>query len=176
MAKRLWLLSLLGAVPIAWSEPIRSHPENPHYYLFRGRPTVLVTSAEHYGAVINRGFGYTAYLEALKSYGLNYTRIYPAAFVEPEGAFRLENTLAPRPGNLIQPWARSQTPGYRGGGNRFDLDKWDAEYSRRLGDFLAQADARGIVVEVCFFNAQNKGSWPMSPLYWKNNVQQEKHV
>src|SRR5207249_9785587 len=103
---------------------------------------------------INRTFDYNAYFDALKSYTLNYTRIYPAAFIEPEGTFHLENTLAPKPGDLIQPWARSQTPGYRSGGNLFDLDKWDPEYFRRLKDFVAQADARGIVVEVCFFNAQ----------------------
>jgi len=155
----------------AYAEPIRAHPANPHYYLFRGRPTVLVTSAEHYGAVINRAFDYVAYLDALKSYGLNYTRIYPAAFIEPEGTFLPDNTLAPNSADLIQPWPRSQTPGYRSGGNRFDLDRWDPEYFRRLKDFLAQADARDIVVEVCFFNAQNRGSWPMSPLYWRNNIQ-----
>ena len=169
-------LLLLNVVVAASGEPIRAHPDNPHYYLFRGRPTVLVTSAEHYGAVINRAFDYNAYLDTLQSYGLNYTRIYPGAFVEPEGAFRLENTLAPKTGDLIQPWARSQSPGYRSGGNRFDLDHWDPEYFRRLKDFLTQADARAIVVEVCFFNAQNKGSWPMSPLFWKNNIQQEEQV
>lgn len=176
MLKLVWPLILLLAMNAAFAEPIRSHPDNPHYYLFRGRPTVLVTSAEHYGAVINEAFDYKAYLDALKSYGLNYTRIYPAAFVEPEAAFRLENTLAPKPGKLIQPWPRSGSPGYRSGGNRFDLDRWDPEYFLRLKDFLTQADARGIVVEVCFFNAQNKGSWPMSPLYWKNNIQQEEHI
>ena len=164
---------LLGAVAGGWAEPIRVHPDNPHFYLFRGRATVLVTSAEHYGAVINRAFDYNAYLDALKSYGLNYTRIYPAAFIEPEGTFDPGNTLAPHSVDLIQPWARGQTPGYRSGGNRFDLDRWDPEYFVRLKDFLVQADARGIVVEICFFNAQNRGSWPMSPLYWKNNIQGE---
>lgn len=164
---------LLSVAAGARAEPIRPHPDNPHYYLFRGRPTVLITSAEHYGAVINRAFDYNAYLDALKSFGLNYTRIYPAAFVEPEGTFLPDNTLAPKSADLIQPWARSQTPGYRSGGNRFDLDQWDPEYFKRLKDFIAQADARGIVVEVCFFNAQNKGSWPMSPLNRKNNVQGE---
>lgn len=176
MPKLLWVVALAGTVSVAQSEPIRAHPDNPHCYLFRGQPTVLVTSAEHYGAVMNRAFDYIAYLDALKSYGLNYTRIYPAGFVEPEGAFQLENTLAPRPGDLIQPWARSRLPGYRSGGNRFDLDRWDAEYFWRLKDFLAQADARNIVVEICFFNAQNKGSWPMSPLYWSNNIQDEEHI
>jgi len=167
------VLMLLGAIAAAHAEPIRAHPDNHHYYLFCGKPTVLITSAEHYGAVMNRAFDYNAYLDALKSYGLNYTRIYPAAFIEPEGTFHPENTLAPKSEDLIQPWARSQTPGYRSGGNRFDLDHWDPAYFRRLKDFVAQADARGIVVEVCFFNAQNKGSWPMSPLYWKNNIQGE---
>lgn len=176
MRRTLWALALIGLATEAWSEPIRAHPDNPHYYLFRGRPTVLVTSAEHYGAVINRAFDYVPYLDALKAYGLNYTRIYPAAFVEPEGVFALENTLAPKPGYLIQPWARSETPGYRSGGNRFDLDRWDADYFPRLKDFIAQAEARGIVVEVCFFNAQNKDSWPMSPLHWKNNIQQDEHI
>jgi hypothetical protein len=176
MLKTFGILVLLGAVAGGRAEPIRAHPDNPHYYLFRGRPTVLITSAEHYGAVINRAFDYNAYLDALKSHGLNYTRIYPAGFIEPEGTFHPENTLAPKSEDLIQPWARSQTPGYRSGGNRFDLDRWDQEYFRRLKDFLAQADARGIVVEVCFFNAQNRGSWPMSPLYWKNNIQGGAHV
>jgi hypothetical protein len=162
---------LLAAATVARAEPIRRHPDNPHYYLFRGRPAVLVTSAEHYGAVINRAFDYNAYLDALQSYGLNYTRIYPAAFIEPEGTFLSGNTLAPKSVDLIQPWARSQMPGYRSGGNRFDLDRWDPEYFKRLKDFIAQADRRGIVVEICFFNAQNKGSWPMSPLNWKNNTQ-----
>jgi len=31
------------------SSVIKVHPANPHYYLFRGRPTILITSAEHYG-------------------------------------------------------------------------------------------------------------------------------
>lgn len=167
---------LCALSPEGQAAPISIHPDNPHYYLFRGQPTVLITSAEHYGAVMNRDFDYVAYLDALKSHGLNYTRIYPAAFVEPEGAFHLENTLAPKPGILIQPWPRSSTPGYRSGGNRFDLDRWDPEYFRRLNDFLAQAATRGVVVEICFFNAQNKGSWPMSPLYWKNNIQKDPHV
>ncbi len=173
MRKTLGVLIVLSAAAGMHGEPIRAHPDNPHYFLFRGRPTVLITSAEHYGAVMNRAFDYRTYLEALKSYGLNYTRIYPAGFVEREGAFLPGNTLAPKPGDLIQPWARSQRSGYRAGGSRFDLDRWDPEYFGRLKDFLAQADARGIVVEICFFNAQNRGSWPLSPLYWKNNIQGE---
>jgi hypothetical protein len=40
------------------AQPIRPHPENPRYFLFQGKPTVLVTSGEHYGAVLNREFDF----------------------------------------------------------------------------------------------------------------------
>ena len=70
---RTLALALL-LVARASAEPIRLHPSDPHYYLFNDQPTILITSAEHYGAVINLDFDYVAYLDALKSYGLNYTR------------------------------------------------------------------------------------------------------
>ncbi len=160
----------LFAVCLA-AQPIALHPSNPHYFLFQGRPTVLVTSAEHYGAVVNGDFDYVAYLDALQSYGLNYTRIYPGFLFEPAGKFVKGNTLGVRPRSLVLPWARSGEPGYMLGGNKFDLDRWDSAFFSRLGDFLAKAAERGIVVEICFFNAQYSDTWPISPLYYENNVQ-----
>jgi len=46
-----------GAVRGA-DQPIQLHPDNPHYFLWRGQPTVLITSGEHYGAVLNADFDY----------------------------------------------------------------------------------------------------------------------
>jgi len=40
-----------------------------------------------------------------------------------------------------------------------------------LKDFITKAGERGIVVELCFFNAQYSDTWPISPLYYENNVQ-----
>jgi len=165
--------ALVLLVTQAGAQPIRVHPDNPHYYLFHGKPTILITSAEHYGAVVNRGFDYRAYLDALKSYRLNYTRIYPGFLFEPVDKFIKGNTLGVKPQSLIPPWARSDKPGYSQGGNLFDLDRWDLEFFKRLRDFVAQAADRGIVVEVCFFNAQYKDTWPISPLFHKNNIQGE---
>lgn len=31
--------------------PLRLNPNNPRYFEFRGKPAVLITSGEHYGAV-----------------------------------------------------------------------------------------------------------------------------
>ena len=45
------LLVLLSALAVGLNaEPVSLHPANPHYYLFDGKPAVLITSAEHYGA------------------------------------------------------------------------------------------------------------------------------
>ena len=171
----LWFLPCAGAGDAlagqAGAEPIRLNPENPHYFLFRGKPTVLITSAEHYGAVINKDFDYVTYLDALKSYGLNYTRIYPGALYEPQGKFVWGNVLGPKPASLIVPWARSNVPATNLCGSKFDLDKWDPEYFARFKDFIAKAGERGIVVEICFFNSQYSDTWPISPLYYENNIQ-----
>ena len=92
----------------ASAEPLRLHPQNPHYFLFRGKPTVLVTSGEHYGAVVNLDFKYDVYLDALAADGLNLTRLFVGSYLEKPGDFGIRfNTLAPAPGRAITPWARS---------------------------------------------------------------------
>ena len=144
--------------------------KNPHYYSFHGKEILLITSAEHYGAVINKKFDYKRYLDALARYGLNYTRIYPGAVVLIEGLRRKNDTLAPGE-NLIAPWARSNVPGYIGGGCKFNLNEWDREYFNRLDDFLQYACEKDIVVEICFFNSQHENTYPYSPLHQDANVQ-----
>src|SRR5262245_16323437 len=119
-------LLLAAILPSASPDPLALHPTNPHYFLFRGKPTVLVTSAEHYGAVINTDFDYGKYLDTLAADGLNLTRLWVGPYCEPPGAFGIaDNTLAPKAGKVIFPWARTDRRGYANGGNKFDLTKWD---------------------------------------------------
>jgi hypothetical protein len=54
IAKLIVLLSLSCAFSMA--EPIKPHPANSHYFLYQGKPAILITSAEHYDAVINKEF------------------------------------------------------------------------------------------------------------------------
>lgn len=154
-------------------EPIRLHPENAHYFLWRGQPTILITSGEHYGAVLNPEFDFARYLATLEADTLNYTRIFSGgAYVEPLGAFNIpRNTLAPDGTKYLAPWARSEEPGYAGGGNRFDLHRWDAEYFGRLKSFLGEAGRRGVVVElVLFCPFYEESQWALSPLKPGNNI------
>lgn len=164
---------LLVAPLVAAEKPLQLHPDNPHYFLFRGKPTILITSAEHYGAVLNAEFDYVKYLDELAAHQLNNTRIFSGAYCEPQGAFNIaKNTLAPGQGKFLAPWARTDEPGYAGGGNKFDLSKWDDAYFARLKDFVQQASKRGIVVEMCLFCPfYEEAQWALSPLNAKNNKQ-----
>jgi len=154
------------------SQPLALHPDNPHYFQFRGKPTILIGSGEHYGAVLNPDFDYVRYLDTLSAQGLNQTRTFSGVYCEPPGAFKIENnTLAPLPGRHIAPWARSDQPGGANGGNKFDLEKWDNSYFARLKDYMTQASSRGIIVELTLFCPFYKDDmWLLSPMNAINNV------
>jgi hypothetical protein len=166
------IVAFLVAASALVAAPLSLHPENPHYFLFRGRPTVLITSGEHYGAVLNLDFDYVKYLDSLAADGLNLTRTFTGAYVEPSGSFHIaSNTLAPRAQRFICPWARSDTPGYAKGGNKFDLTRWDDAYFARLKDFVAQAARRGVSVEMNLFCPfYEEAQWKLSPQNAANNI------
>lgn len=151
------------------AQPIKLHKDNPHYFDYKGKPTVLITSGEHYGAVVNMDFDYVKYLQTLKKEGFNHTRLFLGDYVENVGAFCIvRNTLAPAPGRFLAPWMRSNTPGFAYGGNKFDLDKWNPEYFKRLKGFFEEAQKNDIVVEaVLFFVGPGWEAMPMNP---KNNI------
>jgi hypothetical protein len=153
-------------------KPLSLHPLNPHYFLFREKPAILIGSTEHYGAVMNLDFDYITYLDELTASGLNITRTFSGIYVEPQGAFGIKkNTLAPANGRFIAPWARSSEKGYANGGNKFDLTKWDKAYFVRLKDFIEEAGNRNIVVELDLFsNFYDTVQWKLSPLHFSNNI------
>ena len=148
------------------------HPQNPHYFSYRGRPTVLITSGEHYGALINLDFDYRRYLRELELDGLNLTRVFSGAYVEPMRAFNItSNTLAPAAGRYLAPWPRSSTEGYAGGGYKFDLSQWNNAYFLRLKSLVGEARKRGVIVEVNLFCPfYEESQWRLSPMNAINNV------
>jgi hypothetical protein len=160
----LALITLL--TPIApGARPIALHPENPRYFLFRGEPTILVTSGEHYGAVLNLDFDFEPYLDELASRGFNQTRTFSGTYLEVPGSFKIrDNTLAPRPGRYQAPWVRTED-------GKYDLDRIDPAYFGRLRSFVAEAGERGIVVEyVLFCPFYNDDLWAVNPMNARNNV------
>jgi hypothetical protein len=161
----LFLPASLSDIAIAADAPISVHPDNPHYFLFRGKPTVLVTSAEHYGALLNAEFDYRRYFGELKAHDLNFTRTFSGVYREVPGSFNIkDNTLAPTDAGYIGPWARTVD-------GKYDLTKWNGAYFTRLKDLVKTAGERGVVVElVLFCTFYEDVLWDICPLNRRNNV------
>lgn len=161
---------MLMSFTLSAQDYIALHPKNPHYFTYQGKPLILITSAEHYGAVINLDFDYKVYLQTLKADGLNLTRTFSGAYVEPSGAFNIaRNTLAPAPDRFIAPWPRTDTQGSSGG--KFDLSRWNEQYFGRLRDFVSTARDNGIIIEFTFFCPFYEDvQWQVSPMNAANNI------
>jgi hypothetical protein len=122
------------------SSPIRIHPQNSELFEFRGRPLVLLTATEHYGAVINRNFDYLTYLDDMASKRQTLSRCFllfhelstfnsssgndNPLFGAPE-AVRPVNPHShckPLAGEYVSPFARTG-PGFATDGySKFDLE------------------------------------------------------
>ncbi len=158
--------------------PIKLHPENPHYFLFREKPTILFTSGEHYSIVMNRHFDYVKYFDTLQELGFNHTRVYTGVKRERPGEHSIDgNALAVLAEDFIGPWIRSDVPGAADGGNKFDLDVFDEEYFRRFKEILREAGKRGIELEIIVFGplhlgGDGVGPWGICPLNSINNTNQ----
>lgn len=170
----LCLLTADWAIHAGAQTPVRLHPENPHYFLHNGKPTVLITTAEHYGAVLNLRFDQIAYLDELRSHGLNLTRTFTGTYREDGTGPHGNSPLSPGrgPANYIAPWAWSDVAGGYDG-KKFDLDRWNPAYFERLKSFLRPAGEREIAVELVLFCLMysDEHSWRISPLHPDNNLQ-----
>ncbi|MGV8095008.1 MAG: cellulase family glycosylhydrolase [Mangrovibacterium sp.] len=172
MKKTVFLLLFVTVLLASAQSPIQLHPDNSHYFLYNGKSTILITSGEHYGAVLNLDFDYQSYLKTLAKNGLNLTRLFSGTYVEAPGAFNIKyNSLGPAENRYLPPWARSNISGYLHGGNKFDLDKWDPEYFERLKDFVETASQYDIVVEVVLFSSiYTEDNWRYNPFHPENNI------
>ena len=154
---------VLTALTITWATPFSLHPENPRVFQFRGKATLLVTSGEHYGAVLNKDFNFVPYLDELESRGFNLTRTFSGTYHEVPGSFKIrDNTLAPKPGRYRSPWPLRD--------GKFDLDQIDPQYLTRLKSFLTEASKRGVIVEfVLFCPFYEDELWTVNPMNARNN-------
>ena len=160
------------------NSPVKVCPANSHYFFYKNKPLVLITSDHHYGAVIDKDFDFTRYLDYLADNGMNLTRIYPGGMFEPTDKYLKGNPLGPRQGRQLLPWAKSDQTGANPllaepgqPSNKFDLDKWNPDYFVRLKAFVKLARQKDIIVEIPFFNGMYADCWPLMPMYHDNNIQ-----
>ena len=169
----VFIFLLIFVTLSGWSQPLTKDTRNPHYFSYKGHPLFLITSDQHYGAVTNLDFDYNVFLDTLAKYGMNFTRIYPGAYIEKDGEYMPDNNLGARNGRQILPWVKTKTPGADEvlGGFKFDLDNWNEEYFTRLKDFISKAQDRNIIVDIAFFNGMYPDRWAYQAMYHANNIQ-----
>ncbi len=97
---------------------------------------------------------------------------------EPPDKYLMGNPLGPRQGRQILPWAKSDSQGANSllaekgkPSYKYDLDKWNPEYFKRLRSFVESANEKNIIVEIAFFNGMYADCWPLMAMYHDNNVQ-----
>ena len=154
------------------------HPENHRVFLYRGEPVKILTSAEHYGAVVNGDFDYDVYLKQMERTRQNMTRVFAFYRETADGSpgdirsMVKANSLAPRTSAAVLPVQR--VPGHGkalDGLDKFDLNKWNPAYFARFKDFLRKCAARGIICEVTFFsNPYSTYRYALSPCHRDNNI------
>src|SRR3990172_4243306 len=86
--------------------PISIHPENPKYFLFRGRPLALVTASEHYGSVVNRAFDFERYLADAADKKQTLTRTF-LLFREQQSSRNPSSPIKPETPDFITPFPRN---------------------------------------------------------------------
>ena len=175
--RRLRLRSPIGlaaqAVPDGRRQTLRLHPDNPRYFLFRGKPTVVITSGEHYGArpqprlrlpsLLRHAAGrrperHADLLRHLRRDRRQLRHRRATRSIRRRAASSARGRAAP-------------ADGYADGGAKFDLTRFDEAYVTRLRDVLKEASARGIIVELVLFCPLYEDSmWAVSPMNPVNNV------
>lgn len=162
---------LMAGGEVQAADAIRLHPDNPRYFLFRGKPLVLITASEHYGSVINRPFDFEKYLDDAAAHKITLTRTF-LLFRELQSARNPSSPCKPESPDYIAPYPRTGPGKAMDGEPIYDLDQWNPEYFDRLHRFLDAASKRGIVVELTVFsNTYGNDDWALNPLHDKNNKQ-----
>ena len=147
------------------------HPDNPKYFLFRGRPLVLLAASEHYGSIVNRRFDFERYLHEAALRKQTVTRTF-LLYRELQSARNPCSPLKPDSPDYVAPWPRTGPGRARDGELKYDLNQWNPEYFDRLHRFLSLASGLGIVVELtAFSNTYADDVWDLNPLRGGNNLQ-----
>jgi len=162
--------------------PLRVHPDNPRYFTDDGSRAILLAGSHTWPNIVDMGpgdpppaFDFEAHLDWLAGYGHNLTRGWTW---EPTRwhTSQMKNRAWRNGDHVVgpQPWLRTG-PGLAADGRpKFDLERLDPEYLRRLEDRVGRAGSRGIFMSVMLFEGYGvqfqKEAWANHPFNPANNV------
>ena len=151
--------------------PLRVCPENPRYFCDGNGQVIYLTGSHTWNNLVDMSsdsspaFDFEAYLEWMESYNHNFIRLWAWELLNWDTRGNREDDakvhfVSPHP------WARTGPGKAFDGLPKFDLDRFDEEYFRRLRNRISAAQKRGIYVSVMLFEG-----WGMqfSPDAWRNH-------
>jgi hypothetical protein len=157
----LWLFACVLTAEIAVaSGPLRRHPTNPIYFTDNTGKAIYLAGAHTWASLQDMGqtdppppFDYRAHLDWLQAHGHNFFKLW--AWEQARYSNDIESD-----DYWITPSIYERTgPGLALDGKpKFNLDRFNEEYFRRLRDRAAEAERRGIYVSVMLFNG-----WSIEP-------------
>jgi hypothetical protein len=149
---------------------VHIHPDNPKLFEFRGKPLVLLTATEHYGAVMNRPFQFERYLADAAEKRMTLTRLF-MLFRELQTNINPYSTCKPETPDYIAPFERTGPGRALDQELKYDLDRPNPEFFDRLHRFLSLASSYGIIVEIVLLsNTYAPNIWELNPLNDRNNI------
>ena len=158
-----WLMA--AAVPIhAWAGPtrLRVDPDNPHWLRYGDRAIALF------------GSGLWTIIPDQSVDIQDHNRWYAEAGANANRATLFAFCTTVNDGNGLAPWPRSGAGLARDGRPRFDLDRWDERFWRRLHEYLSDCERRGIFVLLQMFDEPflegGEDRWGANPFSPENNV------
>ena len=154
---------LVANLALANGAGVEIYPKNPAYWQYDGEPLMLLGGTDdealfHWAGNMEL---LLAQLDRLADCGGNYVRC----------------TMSVREGdNPVYP-VREQ-PYFKLDNGKYDLDRWNSEFWRRLRVFLEQCKHRDIIVQIelwathdlVHLRSDTPGVWPTHPLNPRNNV------
>jgi hypothetical protein len=150
------------------------HPRNPRCFQYEGKPFKILTSAEHYGAVLNAEFDVDAYVREMRRTGENATRAFTFYRETPNCIPGLggAHSLAPTPRAAVMPWERVSGRGSAADGlGKFDLERWNPAYFARLKEYVKKCARHGVVCEIVLFgNPYDATKYDLFPCSGGSNV------
>ena len=112
MQRLLCLDNTCRSLAAAAARNLALHPENGHYLVWHGKPTILITSGEHYGGVLSRDFDYVKYFDTSPG----WASITIQRRVASRSALASKTTHWPRCRADSSVRGRSRAASYRNGG------------------------------------------------------------
>ena len=161
------------------SGPLRPHPDNPRYFADATGKAVLLVGSHTWNNLVDMGpsdppprFDFDAYLDFLVRYDHNFMRLWAWELLtwntKRNTGRETIHHVAPHP------WARTGPGKALDGKPKFNLEKLDADYFRRLRSRVDAARKRGIYVSIMLFEGWamqfSPGAWKAHPFHPSNNI------